>query len=158
MLKKIKNYLKKRWEKVSSKNVMRCIYISYCIIAILFYICVKFTLPPIIETISAIIIVLGIIIPLLLMNPTIEKEKKERINKMLTDEPVQIEPRNNNSKQGLSEIFISLQKKLDGKCEMEAYMEEDGTIAVVLFVNNTFDDIFYYTDYELFMKEWKLKR
>lgn len=158
MFKKIKNSLKNRWEKVSSKNVMRCIFISYCIIAILFYICVKFTLPQEIEMILAIIVASGIVIPIFLINPITEKEMKERINKMLTDEPVQIEPRNNNSKQGLSAIFISLQKKLDGKCEMEAYMEEDGTIAVVLFVNNTFDDIFYYTDYELFMKEWKLKR
>ena len=40
---------------------------------------------------------------------------------------------------------------------MDAYLEKDGTITLLFCIDNTLNDIFQYKDYELFIKEWKIK-
>lgn len=170
MLTKIKNFLNERWEQISYKSIERFYLIIGILSVVSFYVgvfcktCITWKI--------VIVVFIGFCMIMFYLyflfydeinkKESIYKEKvKEKVKNMLQfDETIEVCPRifHSRNKNSLTQIFIKLKKELKGSdCRMDAYLEKDGTITLLFCVDNALDDIFKYTDYELFIKEWKIK-
>lgn len=175
-MKRLNKYLRERWEKITYKDIQKFYFFVGLVTLLLCISCL------VIEVWNCYIIniVWGIFLVFLLVlfylyylfydkleekkksemeKINKEKTKKKVMNMLSVNKPREIFPKHNinNKENSLSEIFLSIKKELsDCECRMEAYLEEDGNIILLLIINNTFDDKFVYTDYNLFLEEWDI--